>query len=99
LRGKGENVLLYLIRQAADNVTYSEPLDIKAVVSPTSVAEIFIEPGYLVNDYITVYAFAPLRQHDKIRRKGEDYEVLSIQAFDFQNEIAYFKASCRRLIA
>jgi len=99
LRGKGENVLLYLIRQAADNVSYSEPLDILAIVSPTKVDEIFIEPGYLVNDYINVYAFAPLRQHDKIRRKGEDYEVLGVQAFDFQNEIAYFKASCRRLIA
>jgi len=99
LRGKGENVLLYPIRQAADKITYSEPLDILAIVSPTRVDEIFIEPGYFVNDYINVYAFAPLRQHDKIRRKGEDYEVLSIQAFDFQNEIAYFKASCRRLIA
>jgi hypothetical protein len=98
LRTKGENVLLYPIRQAADNVAYSEPLDILAIVSPIRVDEIFIEPGYLVNDYINVYAFASLRQHDKIRRKGEDYEVLSIQAFDFQNEIAYFKASCRRLI-
>jgi hypothetical protein len=98
LRGKGEHVLLYPIRQAADNITYSEPLDILAIVSPTRVDEIFIEPGYIVNDYINVYAFAPLRQHDKIRRKGEDYEVLSIQVFDFQNEIAYFKASCRRLI-
>ena len=98
LRSKGENVLLYPIRQAADTVTYSWPLDILAVVSPTRVEEIFIEPGYLVNDYITVYVFAPLRQHDKIRRKGEDYEVLGVQAFDFQNETAYFKANCRRLI-
>jgi len=98
LRGKGENVLLYLIRQAADNVSYSEPIDILAVFSPTRVDEIFIEPGYIVNDYITVYAFAPLRQHDKIRRKGEDYEVLGVQAFDFAGETAYFKANCRRLI-
>jgi hypothetical protein len=98
LRGKGENVLLYLIRQAADAVTYSEPIDIKAIVSPTRVEEIFIEPGYIVNDYITVYVFAPLRQHDKIRRKGEDYEVLGVQAFDFAGETAYFKANCRRLI-
>ena len=99
LRSKGEYVLLYPIRQAADTVTYSEPLDILAIVSPTRVDEIFIEPGYIVNDYITVYVFAPLRQHDKIRRKGEDYEVLGVQAFDFQNETAYFKANCRRLIA
>ena len=98
LRSKGENVLLYPIRAAADKVEYSEPLDIKAIVSPTRVEEVFIEPGYMVNDYITVYAFAPLRQHDKIRRKGEDYEVLGVQAFDFQGETAYFKANCRRLI-
>jgi hypothetical protein len=98
LRGKGENVLLYPIRQSADKVTYSEPLDIKGIVSPTRIEEIFIEPGYMINDYITVYTFAPLRHHDKIRRKGEDYEVLGIQAFDFQNETAYFKANCRRLI-
>ena len=98
LRSKGESVLLYLIRQAANQITYSEPLDILAIVSPTRVDEIFIEPGYLVNDYITIYVFAPLRQHDKIRRKGEEYEVLGIQAFDFQNETAYFKANCRRLI-
>jgi hypothetical protein len=98
LRSKGENVLLYPIRQAADNVTYSEPLDVKAIVSPTRIEEIFIEPGYMVNDYINVYIFAPLRQHDKIRRKGEDYEVLSVQAFDFAGETAYFKSSCRRLI-
>jgi len=98
LRSKGENVLLYPIRQATESVSYGEPLDVKAVVSPTRIDEIFIEPGYMVNDYITVYTFAPLRQHDKIRRKGEDYEVLGIQAFDFQGETAYFKANCRRLI-
>jgi hypothetical protein len=98
LKSKGENVLLYPIRAAGNKVEYGEPLDVKAIVSPTRVEEIFIEPGYMVNDYITVYAFAPLRQHDKIRRKGEDYEVLGVQAFDFQGETAYFKANCRRLI-
>ncbi|MBT0160775.1 hypothetical protein G4O51_12415 [Candidatus Bathyarchaeota archaeon A05DMB-2] len=98
LRCKGESALLYPIRQAADKVTYSEPLDIKVIVSPTRVDEILIEPGYMVNDYITVYTFAPLRQHDKIRRKGEDYEVLGVQAFDFAGETAYFKANCRRLM-
>jgi len=91
-------VLLYPIRQAADKVAYSEALDILAIVSPTRVDEIFIEPGYMINDYITVYTFAPLRQHDKIRRKGEDYEVLGVQQFGFQGETAYFKSTCRRLI-
>jgi len=98
LRSKGENVLLYLVRQAADQVTYSEPLDILAVVSPIRVDEIFIEPGYIINDYINVYVFAPLRHHDKIRRKGEDYEVLGVQPFDFQGETLYCKSVCRRLI-
>jgi len=98
LRSKGESVLLYMIRQAADKITYGEPLDILAIVSPTRIDEIFIEPGYMINDYITVYAFAPLRHHDKIRWKGEDYEVLGVQAFDFQGETAYFKSTCRRLI-
>lgn len=98
LRSKGEHVLLYPIRQAAEKITYGEPLDILAIVSPTSVAEIFIEPGYMINDYITIYTFAPLRHHDKIRRKGEDYEVLGVQAFDFAGETAYFKSACRRLL-
>jgi len=98
LRSKGESVLLYSIRQAAESVSYGEPLDILAIVSPTRIDEIFIEPGYMINDYITVYVFAPLRHHDKIRRKGEDYEVFGVQAFDFQGETAYFKSTCRRLI-
>jgi len=98
LRSKGEHVLLYPIRQAADKVTYSEALDILAIVSPTRIDEIFIESGYMINDYITVYTFAPLRQHDKIRRKGEDYEVLGVQPFDFKGETAYFKSTCRRMV-
>ncbi len=98
LRSKGEHVLLYLVKQAADKVTYGEPLDILAIVAPIRVEEIFVELGYMINDYITVYTFAPLRHHDKIRRKGEDYEVLGVQAFDFKGETAYFKSACRRLI-
>jgi len=98
LRSKGESVLLYPIRQAAESVSYGDPLDIKAIVSPTRIDEIFIEPGYMINDYINVYVFAPLRHHDKIRRKGEDYEVLGVQQFGFQGETAYFKSACRRLI-
>lgn len=98
LRSKGENITLYPIREAAETVSYGEGIDITAIVSPTRVEEVLIEPGYIVNDYLSVYTFAPLRQHDKIRRKGEDYEVLGVQPFDFQGEIAYFKSTCRRLI-
>ena len=98
LRSKGENITLYPIREAAETVSYGEGIDIPAIVSPTRVEEVLIEPGYMVNDYLNVYTFAPLRQHDKVRRKGVDYEVLGVQALDFQGETAYFKANCRRLV-
>ena len=98
LRSKGETVTLYPIREAAETISYGEGIDIQAIVSPARVDEVLIEPGYIINDYITAYTFTPLRQHDKIRRKGEDYEVLGVQAFDFAGETAYFKANCRRLI-
>jgi len=98
LRSKGENITLYPIREAAETVSYGEGIDIQAIVSPTRVEEVLIEPGYIVNDYLNVYAFAPLRQYDKIRRKGVDYEVLGVQALDFAGETAYFKANCRRLV-
>jgi len=98
LRSKGENILLYQVTQVGDRVTYSERTPILAIVDPTRADEILIEPGYIVNDYITLYTFAPLRRQDKIRHKGEDYEILSVQAFDFAGEPAYFRVSCRRLI-
>jgi hypothetical protein len=98
LRSKGENITLYPLREAAEKVFYGEGIDIKAIVSPARVDEVLIEPGYIINDYITSYTFTPLRQHDRVRRKGIDYEVLDVQAFDFQGETAYFKATCRRLI-
>jgi len=98
LRSKGELVTLYPIREAAETVSYGEGIDIHAIVSPTRVEEVLIEPGYMINDYISVYTFSPLRQHDKIRRKGVDYEVIGVQALDFQGETAYFKANCRRLV-
>ncbi len=98
LRSKGETVTLYSIREAAETISYGEGINIQAIVSPTRIDEVLIEPGYIVNDYITVYTFTPLRQHDKIRRKGEDYEILGVQQFGFQGETAYFKANCRRLV-
>jgi len=98
LNSKGEIITLYPIIEASDNISYGEPIDIKAIVSPTRAEEVLIEPGYMINDYVTAYTFTPLRHRDKIRRKGENYEVLSVQAFDFASENAHFKASCRRLI-
>jgi hypothetical protein len=98
LRQNGETITLYPVKEAQDQTTYGEGLDIKAILSPARAEEIFIEPGYILNDYLTMQVFTPIRQHDKIRRKGVDYEVLDIQAFDWRGETVYFKAALRRLI-
>jgi len=98
LKSKGENVTLCPIREASETVSYGEGIDIKAIVSPARIEEVLIEPGYIINDYLTIHVFAPLRQHDKIRRKGVDYEVFDIQEFDFQGETVHRKAVCRRLL-
>jgi hypothetical protein len=98
LRSKGEDLTLYSIREAAEKVSYGEAIDFKAIVSPIRVEEVLIEPGYVINDYVTVYMFTPVRVHDKMRRKGEDYEVQTVQAFSFAGETAYFKCVCRRFI-
>ncbi|MGQ9624297.1 MAG: hypothetical protein ACUVT9_02885 [Candidatus Bathycorpusculaceae bacterium] len=98
LRSKGETVTLYPVIEADETVSYGEGVDISAIVSPARNDEVLIEPGYIINDYLTVYALAPLRQHDKVRRKGVDYTVLGVQSFDWKGETAYFKANCRRLV-
>jgi len=97
LRSIGENVILYPVREAADKISYGKGIDIKACISPARVEEVLIEAGYIINDYLTIYVFAPIRHHDKIRRKGVDYEVLDIQEYDFKGETIYRKAACRRL--
>jgi hypothetical protein len=98
LRSKGENVILYPVREASETVSYGEGVDIKALVSPARVEEIIPEAGYIITDYILIHVFAPIRSHDKIRRKGVDYEVAELQEFDFQGETVYRKAVCRRLL-
>jgi hypothetical protein len=99
LNGKGEAVLLYPIRQAVETVSYGEPLDVLAIVSPVRVEEVLLEAGYLLNDYLAFYTFVPVRNHDKIRRKGEDYEIQTLQPFTYENQTIYFKAIARRLLA
>jgi len=98
LQSKGENVILYAIREAADQVSYGEAVDILAIVSPARIEELILEPGYIIKDYLTIHVLAPIRHHDKIRRKGVDYEALDIQEFAFQGDILYRKAVCRRLL-
>jgi len=98
LRSKGENVTLHSIVETGEKISYAEPVNIQAIVSPTRIGEILIESGYLIEDYITAYVFTPLRHHDKLRWKGRDYEVQTVQPFSFKSETAYFKAVCRRLV-
>jgi hypothetical protein len=98
LKAQGELVTLYPVVGVGEFTSYGEGVNIQAIVSPARADEVLIEPGYIINDYITVYAFAPLRQHDKVQWKGVDYQVLSVQAFNWRGETAYFKAYCRRLI-
>lgn len=99
LNANGEAVLLYPIRQAVEAVSYGNPLDILAVVSQQRAEEVILEPGYLLNDYLVFYTFLPVRTHDKIRRKGEDYELQSVQTLTYQNQPFYFKTLGRRLLA
>ena len=98
LRQSGETITLYPIKEAQDQTSYGEGIDVKAIITPARAEEILIEPGYILNDYLTIHVFTPIRQHDKIRRRGVDYEVLGIQAFDWRGETAHFKANLRRLI-
>ncbi len=98
LRSKGENVTLYPIREASDTVSYGEGIDIKAIASPARVEEIMPEAGYIITDYLTIHVFAPIRSHDKIRRKGVDYEVAELQEFNFQGDTLYRRAVLRRLL-
>jgi hypothetical protein len=98
LHSRGENVTLYPVREAADKVSYGEGIGIKALVSPARVEEVLLEPGYVINDYLVIHVFSPVRHHDKVRRRGVDYEVLDIQEFAFQGDVAYRKAVCRRLL-
>jgi len=98
LRAHGEDVTLYPVRQAEESVSYGEGVTIKALVSLARPDEIVMEPGYVVNDYITIHVFAPIRHRDKIRRKGVDYEVGPVEEFDFQGQLMYRRAVCRRLL-
>ncbi|XHH10475.1 MAG: hypothetical protein ACFCUE_07560 [Candidatus Bathyarchaeia archaeon] len=97
LNAKGETLTFQPILQAGENSQYGFSTDFKAIVLPVKVEETLIEPGYLVNDYLTLHTFTPIRRHDKVCRKGVDYEVLTIQDFTFRNQTVFLKANLRRL--
>jgi len=94
----GENLQLYCVRETTDKISYGEPLDVKGVVMMGMAGEIVIEPGYMLEDHITVYTFLPVRVHDKIKRAGVDYEVRTVQCFELNGQLEYYKSVCRRLI-
>ena len=98
LNSKGENLTLHPITEAGERTVYGKAVDVKAIVLPVKTEELLLEPGYVTNDYLTLHVFAPLRRRDKIRRNGEDYEVVSMQEFTFKGETAFRKATCRRFI-
>ena len=99
LNSKGENLTLHPIKEAGERTVYGESIDIKAIVLPAKAEEVLLEPGYVINEYFVIHVFAPVRRGDKIRRNGEDYEIISVQEFAFKGDIAYRKATCRRFIS
>lgn len=98
LRSKGENVALRQVTQTGQGTKYGEAIDLKAIVLPQKTEETLIEPGYITTDYLTLHLLAPIRRHDKITRNGLDYEVTSIQDFMIKDEVAFRKATLRRLL-
>jgi len=94
----GESVTLYPVLQAGETVFYGEGISIKAIASLRLPEEIIIEPGYTVNDFVTLYTLIPIRTHDKIRRHGVEYEASPVQLFRFKGEPDHYRAICRRLV-
>ena len=98
LNAYGEEITLYPVREAKDDVYYGEGIRIKALVQPSRIEEIILEPGYTINDYITIHVFVPIKPRDKIERKGLQYEVSTVQDVYFRGELVYKTAVCRRLV-
>jgi hypothetical protein len=97
LNAKGENLTVYPIIEVGETVEYGAGTDFKAIIIPTKTEELLIEPGHIINDYLTLHTFTPIRRHDKIRIKGIDYEVLTVQNFTFKDQIVFLKVNLRRL--
>lgn len=99
LEAEGEQVLLYSVCQAVETVTYLPALAMRAVVKNANIGETFMEAGYVITDYLTIYSLLPTRERDKIKRRGVDYEVQTVQKVIDRNEPLYYKAQVRRLQA
>ena len=98
LHSRGENVTVFPVLEASDTVSYDQGVDIRALVSLSRVEEIMPEAGYIITDYIIIYVFTPIRHHDKIRRKGVDYQVIELKEFCFLGDTFFRRAVCRRLL-
>jgi hypothetical protein len=98
LNAHGETVTFYPVI-SGETESYAEGIQIKAIVNPTRSTEILLEPGYVIDDYVTFYVFSPLKHHDKLVHKSIPYVVLGVQDYRFQSDVMYLKASCRRLIS
>lgn len=97
LNSKGENLTLHPLTQSGERTSYGKPLDLKAIVLPIKTEDIMLEAGYIVNDYLVLHVFTPLRRMDKVCRNGVDYGVVSVQDFMFRDDVAFRKVFCRRL--
>ncbi len=97
LNGKGETLTLYPLTQGGETPDYGEAIDLKAIVLSSKAEETLLEPGYVYSDYLVLHVFAPIRRRDKICRGGVDYEVVTTQDFSFKGEVAFRKATLRRL--
>jgi hypothetical protein len=94
----GENLTLYSVVQSEGQTSYLEGINVRAIVRLLRSDELVIEPGYALTDFIMIYTLLPVRQRDKIRRYGVDYEVGPVELFRFRGEPYYYRALCRRLI-
>ncbi|MFA5364709.1 MAG: hypothetical protein WC325_05950 [Candidatus Bathyarchaeia archaeon] len=98
LRSNGEEVTVYPVTENMQTTNYGEGITINALVAPARTDEIVLEHGYVVNDYVVVHTFAPIRNHYKLRHKGADYEVGPVEGYSFRGQLMFRRATCRRLV-
>ncbi|MCW4016809.1 MAG: hypothetical protein NWF06_10600 [Candidatus Bathyarchaeota archaeon] len=99
LRSHGVDVTVYPVVENKQTFSYGEGTTIKALVCPAKSDETVMEPGYVVNDYVTVHTFAPILHHSKLRYNGTDYEVGPVECYSFRGQVLFRRSVCRRLIA
>jgi len=86
------------LRRQADGSYQSQGL-IKCLVQPAAPDEVFIEPGYVLQDYCKVYTAADLKHMDRLVFDGVTWEVS--RPFRYVSEVlgeAYTVAVARRVI-